>query len=431
MPQKFDVVVVGAGVAGLAAAYKTASAGLSVLVIERGDYPGAKNVMGGVFYTAMMDDLIPDFWKEAPLERPVVEQRFWLMDQRSAVSIGYKSEDWAQEPHNCYTVFRGQFDKWFADKCIEVGATIVNETVVESCIVEDGAVVGVRTGRPQGDVYADVVVLADGVNSLLAKQLGFHDEWRPEQVALTVMEVLKLPGDIIEERFNLNPGMGASIEMYGDATLGMVGTAFLYTNKEHISIGVGALLNQIRDRGAKPYQMLEYVKNHPMVKPLIKGAEPVEYYAHLIPEGGYNAVPELVGNGVVLVGDAAQLVNGIHREGSNLAITSGRLAGEAIIHAKQMEDFSIASLAGYPYSMSRNYVVADLKKYKDAYSLLGSNPKYLEKYIPGSNMAFHEFLTVDGVSKKDKQALIMKKFLDDSSLFSTFWEMSKLWKVMK
>ena len=103
--------------------------------------------------------------------------------------------------------------------------------------------VGVRTDRPDGDIYADVVVLADGVNSLLAKQLGFHREWRPDEVALATMEILKLDKNIIEDRFNLEPNQGCTIEIFGDATKGIVGTGFLYTNKDTLSIGVGTLLS--------------------------------------------------------------------------------------------------------------------------------------------------------------------------------------------
>ncbi|MTI83219.1 MAG: FAD-dependent oxidoreductase [Firmicutes bacterium] len=432
MPEKFDAIVVGAGVAGLAATYKMVTEGLSVAVIERGDYPGAKNVMGGVLYRHSMDNLMPEFWKEAPLQRPVVDQRYWLMDDRSAVNMSYKSQEWTQEPYNCYTVFRGQFDKWFADKCIEAGALIINETLVESCLLEEGKVIGVRTGRPEGDIYANVVILADGVNSLLSKELGFHKEWQPRQVALAVMEELKLPSEVIEERFNLEPGMGATIEIYGDSTLGsMVGNGFIYTNKEHISIGVGALLSQLRDMGIKPYELLEYLKNHPMVRTLIKDAEPVEYYAHLIPEGGYYSIPKIVGDGVLVAGDAAQLVNGVHREGSNLATTSGRLAGEAVVYAHKAGDFFAETLSLYEENLQNSYVIKDLKKYKDAAHVLETNPQFLKQYIPGTNMALHEMFTVDGKSKKEKQKLALQKILSGDSLYSLGKDIYKAWKAMK
>ena len=137
MSEKFDVIVVGAGPAGTSCAYNCAKNGLKVLLIERGEYPGSKNVMGGVLYRKQMEDIIPEFWKEAPLERPVVEQRFWMMDKESVVQFGYKGLEWAVEPYNNFTVLRAHFDQWFAQKAVEQGALLINETVVTECIVEN------------------------------------------------------------------------------------------------------------------------------------------------------------------------------------------------------------------------------------------------------------------------------------------------------
>ncbi|WP_406543268.1 FAD-dependent oxidoreductase [Clostridium ljungdahlii] len=316
-------------------------------------------------------------------------------------------------------------------KCIEAGALIVNETVVKECIVENNKVVGVRTDRPDGDIYADVVVLADGVNSLLAKNLGFHKEWRKDQVALAVMEELKLPSDKIEDRFNLDKGMGATVEMFGDGTLGMVGTAFIYTNNEHISIGCGALLSQMSERNVKPYELLEYIKQHPVIKPLIAGGEASEYYAHLIPEGGYNSIPKLVGDGVLVIGDAAQLVNGIHREGSNLGMTSGRFAAETIIQAKKLGKFNEQTLSHYQELLKESYVMKDLKKYKNASTTMEENPKFFNHYIPAANKVMSEMFTVDGVSKRDKQKLAIKHMAGGKSILSMGMDGFKIWRAMK
>jgi electron transfer flavoprotein-quinone oxidoreductase len=114
MPEKFDAIVVGAGPAGIACAYELAKAGVSVLLIERGEYPGSKNVMGGVLYRKMMEEIVPGFHTEAPLERPIVEQRFMMMDKSSAVTFSYKGMEWAEEPFNNFTVLRAKFDQWFA-----------------------------------------------------------------------------------------------------------------------------------------------------------------------------------------------------------------------------------------------------------------------------------------------------------------------------
>jgi len=430
MNEKFDAIIVGAGVAGLSAAYIMSKAGLNVIVIEKGQHPGSKNVMGGVLYRHMMDEIIPDFWKDAPLERPIIEQNIWMMGKESAVKTGYKDMEWSKAPYNNFTVFRGKFDQWFAKKCVEVGTLIINETVVKECIIENNKVVGVRTDRPDGDIYADVVVLADGVNSLLGKSLGFHKEWRKDQVALAVMEELKMPAEKIEERFNLDKGLGATIEIFGDGTLGMVGTAFIYTNKDHISIGCGALLSQMYDKKTKPYELLEHIKNHPVIKPLIAGSEPCEYYAHLIPEGGYKSIPKLVDDGVIVVGDAAQFVNGIHREGSNMGMTSGRFAAETIIHAKEIGQFNKRALSYYEELISKSYITKDLKKYKNASGILESNPAYFNHYIPAVNKSVNEMLTVDGISKSKKQKIIIKHMFGGKPIISTAKELLKIVKAV-
>lgn len=431
MPEKFDVIVVGAGPAGTSCAYTCAKAGLKVLLIERGEYPGSKNVMGGVLYRKQMEELIPEFWKEAPLERPVIEQRFWMMDKESVVSFGYKGLEWGVEPYNNFTVLRAQFDQWFAQKAVEQGALLINETVVTECLVENGKVIGVRTDRPDGDIFADVVVLADGVNSLLSKQLGFHREFRPDEVALTVMEVVNLPKDKINERFNLEDNQGCTVEIFGDSTKGNLGTAFLYTNKDSLNIGVGTTLSSMIKAKLKPYDLLDYLKNHPMVKPYLEGGESAEYLAHLIPEGGYHSVPKVVGNGVVVVGDAAQLVNAIHREGSNMAMHSGMLAGEAIIQAKERNDYSEAGLNRYKEALFGSFIMKDLEKYKDATHTFENNPQYFRDYVPMMNHAARKFFTVDGTPKRDKQKEIIRSITKEKGTFKVLQDIYRAWKAVK
>jgi electron transfer flavoprotein-quinone oxidoreductase len=431
MPEKFDVIVVGAGPAGTSCALVCAQKGLNVLLIERGEYPGSKNVMGGVLYRKQMEELIPEFWKEAPLERPVIEQRFWMMDKESVVQFGYKGLEWGVEPYNNFTVLRAQFDQWFAKKAVEAGALLINETVVTECIVENGKVIGVRTDRPNGEVYADVVVLADGVNSLLSKRLGFHKEFRPDEVALTVMEVINLPKEKINDRFNLEDNQGCTIEIFGDSTKGNLGTAFLYTNKDSLNIGVGTTLSSMIKSKMKPYDLLDYLKTHPMVKPMLAGGESAEYLAHLIPEGGYRSVPKVAGNGVVVVGDAAQLVNAIHREGSNMAMHSGLLAAETVIEAKYRGDFSESSLNLYRQKLYDSFIIKDLEKYKDATHTFENNPQYFKEYVPMMNKAMSKFFTVDGTPKRDKQKEIMKSVTAERGTFKVIQDIYRAWKAVK
>lgn len=429
--EKFDVIVVGAGPSGLSAAYVAAKAGLKVIVFERGEHAGSKNVMGGVFYRHCLDDLIPEFWKDAPVERHIIEQGVWVLSDDSAITFSHKSNRFTTEPYNCFTVQRAKFDKWFASKVQSVGALIINETVVEDLLEEQGRIVGVRTGRAHGDVRADVVILSEGVNSILTMKAGLRGDIKPDQLAVGVKEIIALPNEKIQERFNLAEGEGKTIEIFGAFTKGMMGLGFIYTNKESLSVGVATLLSHVVESKLNPNDILEGLKNHPSVRPLLEGGQTKEYLAHLIPEGGYKAMPELVRDGLIVAGDAGMMVNSIHREGSNLAVTSGRLAGETAVLAKERMDFSKRTLSAYKEKLASSFVLKDLKKYKDATHLFDHNKHMFALYPKLINNAAHEFLNVDGVPKKEKQKKIFRTALKERSCLNLAKDAWKIWHALK
>ncbi len=415
MNEKFDAVIVGAGPAGAAAALTLAKAGMNVVMLERGEFPGAKNLFGGVLYRKQIEEYVPEFWKErgAPVERYIMEQRIWLMGKESVVKLGHYNEAY-KEPFNCFTGLRVKFDQWFAGKAVEAGAIPVYETVATELIMEGDKVVGVRTDREDGDLYANVVVIADGVNSLLGKQLGVHREWRPDEVSLAVKEVIALPKEKIDDRFNVEGDEGVTIEFMGETSLGMAGMGFMYTNKDTISLGVGVMVNHLRDKRVKPYEILESVKRHPVIRKLIQGGETKEYSGHLIPEGGFHSIPKLSGNGWVIAGDAAQLINFVHREGTNLAMASGQFAAEAIIAAKQNGSYLEQSLRIYDEKIRESFIHKDLKKYRGMHQLLKDyDPELLFSKLPqAANQAMYNMFLVDGVSKAEKQKKAFKLLKD-------------------
>ena len=409
---KFDAIVVGAGPAGTAAALTMGRAGLNVLLLERGEYPGAKNVQGAVLYTKMLDDLVPGFWREpnVPMERHITEQTYWLMAEDGGFHLGFKSERWAKEPHNCYTILRANFDRWFAKKAEEAGAQLFTGVTVSGCLKENGRIVGIKTS--EGDeMRADVVVAADGVNSMLAQDAGLIDEWRPDEVALGVKEILALPREKIEDRFCLEKNEGTTQEMFGRVTRGMLGYSFLYTNRDTLSLGVGVKLSHLQKTGIKPYDLLESVKRHPLVRRKIEGAKPLEYSAHLIPEGGWHSLPPLYADGFLIAGDAAQMINAAHREGSNLAMAAGRMAGETVALAKKDGDFSKGSLARYQKKLQESFILPDLYLHRDLETIA---EKHLDLLDEGSVLAAQSafsFLTVDGRPKEAVHEEILDRIL--------------------
>lgn len=432
--EQFDAIVVGAGPAGNAAAYTLAKAGLKVLQIERGEYPGSKNVQGAILYANALEQIIPDFREDAPLERHIVEQRMWVLDDESFVGTHYRSDDFNKKPYNRYTIIRAQFDKWFSQKVREAGALVICETTVDHLIMDGDRVVGVHCDREQGDVYADVVILADGVNSTLARKAGFHPEIAAGNVALAVKEILFLPQEVIESRFNVGEDEGVVIEMIGTVTEGMMGTGFLYTNKESLTIGVGCMLSDFKASANRtaPYVMLERLKRHPSIAPLIAGGEMKEYAAHLIPEGGYYAVPKVYGNGWMIVGDSGGFVNAVHREGSNLAMTTGRLAAETVIEAKREgKPMSSEVLMEYRTRLAQSFVMKDLSKYRDMPAVFHKNNQFFTTYPQLVSQAAKTMLTVDGVDKKTKEREIVASFRKSRSLPGLVGDAFKLWRAFR
>jgi electron transfer flavoprotein-quinone oxidoreductase len=252
---------------------------------------------------------------------------------------------------------------------------------------------------------------------------------RPDEVAMAVKEIMSLDSNAIEERFNCAPGEGCTVECFGDATMGMSGFMFIYTNKDTLSVGGGALLSEFNKTLRTPNDLMEHFKQHPAVRPLLRGAQTVEFLAHLIPEGGYRGIPKVHGPGYLVCGDAAMLSNPVHREGSNLAMESGRLAGETLIHCKEAGDFSVARLAEYRGRLDHSWVMADMKKYDRAVPLLEHNPQLLTGDLQLVDRSLDEFFRVDGTSKWDKQRRILKMLRGHGLFklgrdgFKTLWAM--------
>jgi electron transfer flavoprotein-quinone oxidoreductase len=375
-PGAFDVIVVGAGPAGTSAALGLARTGARVLLLERGEYPGAKNMFGGMMaYCPAPERLVPDFWERAPWERAVTKRVLSVMGEGSSTSLVFQAASGSEQPSagagstsdrtlTGFTLFRPLFDRWYAQEAVARGVTLLTGCRVEGLIVRDGAVRGVRVAGSDDIVEAPLVIACDGTLSLLAKEAGLHQGFRPEQVALGIRALYMLTEEEIDDRFGLAGREGATHEFLG-CTEGIRGGGFVYTQTETLSVGLVMHLDSIKERKVPPYELLERFTASARVAPLLQGARLVEYSAHLLPEAGLSMVPRLSAAGLLVAGDAAGFcyTNGLIQEGMNLAMTSGLIAARVATDALTEGDLSARRLSRYAKELKQSFVLRDLKTF--------------------------------------------------------------------
>ncbi|SCM81910.1 putative oxidoreductase subunit with FAD/NAD(P)-binding domain [uncultured Sporomusa sp.] len=378
--EKFDAIIVGGGIAGTIASYLLAKEGLEVLLVERGNFAGSKNVSGGRIYSHSLEKIFPNFAQEAPVERKIVREKISLMTESSSVTLDFYSDALGKQGSDAYSVLRSVFDQWLAEKAEEAGVQIITGIRVDDLIMRDGKVCGVIAGGDE--LEANVTILADGVNSTLAQKIGLRGELAPNQVSVGAKEVIELPGNVINDRFNCRDGEGSSWLFAGVPSGGRIGGGFLYTNKESISMGIVCTLSDLVNSEKTVPQLLEDFKQHPIIEPLIKGGKIVEYSGHLVPEGGLEMVPKLVGDGVLVVGDAAGFcINvGYAVRGMDLAVTSAECAAKAVLAAKEEQDYSEASLNAYRANLDGSYLMKDLHLFKKLPHFMENTPRIFNGY---------------------------------------------------
>jgi len=396
---KFDAVVVGAGPAGCAAAYTLAKAGLQVLVCERGPYAGAKNMWGGAFFGPQMARLFPDFAKEAPVERFVNRHSITLLDGEDALTFDFRTPQ-VPGAHHGFITLRAKFDRWMAGKAEQAGAIVATSLQADDLVREGNVVKGVKAGTEE--FPADVVILAEGVNSLLTEKAGLRRPDSAHDLKQGVKEVIRLPREILEERFQLQGDEGVAMEFLGSCTRGLPGGGFLYTNRESLSLGVVVQLSALLEKRVKSSDLLEDFKKHPAVQPLIRKGELVEYSAHLIPVSGLKMMPRLFGDGVLVAGDAAALVlgTGLILEGANFSVASGVAAAQTVIRAKEKGDFSRAALQDYETLLREGGTLRDFETFRRAPEFL-ENERIYSAYPQWACGLARKIFTNDGTPRRN------------------------------
>jgi Dehydrogenases (flavoproteins) len=379
--EQFAAIIVGAGLAGLAAAYTLAEAGLEVLVLERGDYPGAKNVSGGRIYLNPIREMFPKLWEKAPLERHIAHEEVCLMAQERSVTLRYEGSELSREPYQSYSILRGKFDKWLAKQAERKGAIIVSKNRVDDLIIDNGKVTGVKAGGEE--LRAQVVIACDGVLSFIAQKAGLRQPFQSHNFAVGFKEVIEIDREILEDRFNLDGGAGAARLFMGDVTAGKFGGGFLYTNQDSISLGIVVGIDAVSEApGTQAPELLDHFKQRPEVARLIKGGTSVEYSAHVVPEGGFKAMGRLYGDGILVAGDAAgfSMNIGITVRGMEYAMASGYYAAMTVLEAKKKNDYTAASLSAYAKRLDDSFVMADFKNFQQSLAALEYPPLF--KHYP-------------------------------------------------
>ena len=428
----FDIIVVGSGCAGAVAAYTAASAGKSVLVVERGNFAGAKNMTGGRIYSHSLKKVFPDFEQEAPLERKITHERMAFMDPASQMAIDFTSPELACEGKDSYSVLRAPFDQWLASKAEDAGAEYICGIAVEELLKDEGGkVVGVRAG--EDEITAEAVIVAEGANTLLCERSLGNARPKASQMAVGIKEVFELPASQIEDRFLVGEGEGAAMLFVGDCTHGNVGGGFLYTNKDSISLGLVATISIAAD-GANEvpvYQMLEDFKNHPAVAPIIKGAKLVEHSGHMVPEGGYDMVPQYIFDGCLVAGESAGLCMnmGYQVRGMDFAVSSGQMAGQAAVKALDAGDTSAQGLASYKQAMEDSFVIKDLRTFRKWPHTMEGWSSMFDDYPVMAREIFNAMFSVDGEPQKPRMKRMMP-IVKQRGLFKLAGEVRKAVKSL-
>ena len=383
--EDFDAIVVGAGPAGSACAYTLAKAGKNVLLLERGDSAGAKNVSGGRLYTYALELVEPGMTLRAPLQRRIVREQIMLLSEGQATTIDH--EEYGREAQS-YSVVRATLDEWFAGEVEAQGASVVPGMRVDSLLEENGRIVGIRVG--EDEMRAGVVVAADGVNSLLGQQAGLFPDVPGRTVGIGVKETIELPSAVINQRFGVRDGEGAARVAIG-CTEGISGGGFLYTNQDSISLGIVFNPEQAARNGRQIQEIFQDFKLHPAIAALIEGGVSVEYGAHLVPETGLHGVPgRLYRDGLLVVGDAAQfgINTGMIIRGMDLALVSGLAAARAIL---QDGDTGPA----YQAQLEELMLLPNLRAYAEFHGIFGIS-RIFKEYPDLANEALRFLFNVDG-----------------------------------
>lgn len=416
----------------MSAAMVLAQANVKFLLIERGEFCGAKNVSGGILWGSDLSRLIPLYWEdEESFERFINHRRLTFLDETSSFSIDFKSSHFDAPPYSGISVLRARFDAWLADKVQAVldeslcadESFLATNVLVDEVLKENGRVIGIRAGSEC--FYADCVILAEGVNNLLTRQLGLLPDYVPaDLMSVGVKEVLRFDRATLENRFQLHGRSGITNEFIGFASQGVEGGGFLYTNLDSVSIGLVLSIKSLREKRRTPQDLLNAFKSHPALADLLRDGKEVEYSAHAVSAGDLRGMPSQVfGEGFLIAGEAAGLLLNAGRaiQGMDYAMRSGILAAETVIEARSCENYGAEMMSGYRTALENCYVLKDMRAFQNAVHLLHSPSMFT--MMPDVLCEFgRQFFTVDNAPTKKSSRILH----DAVRKHGSYWDLVKL-----
>ncbi len=317
--EKYDVIIVGAGPAGSVCALECAKKGLNVLVIDKRQEIGAP--------VRCAEGLSKHWFDDVGIE---IDPQYcrWKITGGRVYSPSGKFVDVTKDAEG-YILERKIFEKKLAEKAIDNGAHYMIKSIVYDLIIEDDFVKGVKidNGFEKFEVYCNVVVAADGVDSKIARMYGIN----------TAADLNEVDSGFQYEMGGLNLKNPELIHIYVGNEIAPRGYVWIFP-KSKTSANVGIGIKGDSPKTAKEY-LDKFIEDHPEI---FKNAYPIEINGGVVPVG--KPIEKPYGNGIVIIGDAARMVNPIHGGGIGLAMESGKIAGEVLAKAKEKEDFSEKTL---------------------------------------------------------------------------------------
>lgn len=375
---EFDVVIVGAGPAGLSAAIRlkqlAAETGreTSVCVVEKGSEVGAHILSGAVFEPTALNELIPD-WAEkgAPLTAPVNGDRFLFLTKSKALRMPTPPQ---MNNHGNYAISLGNFCRWLAEQAEALGAEIYpGFAAAEVLYHEDGSVKGIATGdmglgpdgqptdrhEPGVELHAKFTLFAEGCRGSLSKALierfSLQSETDPQIYGIGIKELWEVdsakykPGSVTH-----TIGWPADGKTYAGS--------FMYCLEDN-QVAVGYIVGlDYQNPYLSPFDEMQRFKTHPAIRPMFEGGRRIAYGARAINEGGFQSVPKLVFPGGALIGDSAGFMNVAKIKGTHTSMKSAMVAAETVFDALTNNK---ADLDAYPAALEKSWLWKELRKVRN------------------------------------------------------------------